>query len=119
MKAYTTNTNTPASDLLAEVLHTVELDNGQKITLMAIDPPDAIKKAQTLQFMHQRYQIILGGAAYNMRTKGELKKYLTSLGEEFFMLGNGGTFTGAIAVLDGVQALLVAQKFTDAEMEVI
>jgi hypothetical protein len=42
------------------------------------------------------YDIILSNIAYNPRTKGKLRKFLTELlGENrFYMLGNGGSFTG-------------------------
>jgi len=42
------------------------------------------------------YDIILADDAYNPRTKGKLKKFLTKLlGEtRFYALGNGNTFTG-------------------------
>jgi len=37
--------NTPASDLMPEVMHIVTFDDGSTMRLMAADPPDAIKKA--------------------------------------------------------------------------
>lgn len=42
--AYTTNPNTPETDAMRQVMHTVELDNGEKRQVMAEAPDDAIAK---------------------------------------------------------------------------
>lgn len=45
--AHTKYPNTPETDLLPEVMHVVELSDGGKVELMAADPLDAMKKADT------------------------------------------------------------------------
>jgi hypothetical protein len=49
MQARTTYPNTPESDQMAEVMHTVTDDNGKEHTLYAACPIDAIEKFRLMQ----------------------------------------------------------------------